>query len=113
MNESEASDSQEKEKGFFRKLANGDFGLPKTYWIYGVLVGIVAGNILNLVEPLGPFLILMFAYTAYSVTVLIGIWRAANRYTGRKLWAVLAKIAVVINVILMALALLPILSVLL
>ena len=26
---------------FLNKLSNGDFGLAKTYWVYGVLVGFI------------------------------------------------------------------------
>ena len=29
-------------KGFFSKLINGDFSLARTYWLYGVVVGIVS-----------------------------------------------------------------------
>ena len=28
-------------KGFFSKLSSGDYGLAKTYWLYGVVAGIV------------------------------------------------------------------------
>jgi len=44
----------------------------------------------------------MLAYTAYEIPVIIGTWRAANKYKGSKIWAVLAKIAVVLGAIMLA-----------
>ena len=93
------SSSPGKESGFFRKLANGDFGLAKTYWLYGVLVGIVVSIISNAITSVGGFVILMLAHMAYSILVIKGTWRAADRYQGPHRWAVLAKIAAVLGAI--------------
>ena len=35
----------------------------------------------------------------FQIYTVVGIWRSADRYKGTKLWAILAKIAVVIGVI--------------
>jgi len=94
------------ERGFFGKLANGDFGLAKTYWLYGVLVGIVFNIISNAVTSVGGEVILILAHTAYAIPVTMGTWRAANKYQGPKIWAVLAKIAVVLGIIMLAVGLL-------
>lgn len=81
---------------FISKLIRGDYGLAKTYWLFGVL-----GNII-LSAPL-PFiaeeliLVLYLPLLSYSVVVLIAVWRAANRYRGPKYWATLAKIATVLG----------------
>lgn len=90
-----------KGKGFFQKLSNGDFGLAKTYWLYGVLVGSVLNLALNFVtsSKLWGFLLLVLVYTAYEIPRLMGTWRAANRYEGRKLWAILAKISTILSAI--------------
>jgi len=39
--ENATNGSETIEKGFFGKLSNGDFGLAKTYWRYGVGVQFV------------------------------------------------------------------------
>lgn len=100
------------ERGFFGKLANGDFGLAKTYWLYGVLVGIVVNIISNAVTSVGGVVILILAYTAYEIPVIMGTWRAANKYQGSKIWAVLAKIAVVLGAIMLAVGLLAVIGLL-
>ena len=98
-------------KGFFRKLMDGDFGLAKTYWFYGFLVGIIFGVVAQVVMSISPilYLLVLLIEIAYDIPLMIGIWRAANRYTGPKIWAILAKIAVILGVlsIIAALLILP------
>lgn len=84
---------------FFVRLSKGEFGLAKTYWLYGVLVGFVVGLALKPITSIGLMTIIMLFYTAYQVLVAMGVWRAANGYEGKKSWAVLAKIAVVLGVV--------------
>jgi hypothetical protein len=100
------------EKGFFGKLANGDFGLAKTYWLYGMLVSIVVTVISNLITSVGGLAILTLAHTAYSIPLIMGIWRASNTYQGSKVWVILAKVAVVLGVIMLAFGLLAVLGLL-
>jgi hypothetical protein len=90
---------------FFSKLAKGELGLAKTYWLYGVLVGIVVSIISNVITSIGGLIILMLAHTAYSIPVLMGIWRASSKYQGLKVWAILAKVAVVFGVIMLVVGL--------
>ena len=89
-------------KGFFKKLSDGDFGLAKTYWLYGVLVSIV-GNILMqgavLSGSIALIIVLLLVVIIYAVFQLTGVWNASNRYTGLKIWAILAKIAVILGVL--------------
>jgi hypothetical protein len=87
---------------FFDSLWQGHFGLAMTYWVYGVLGGLVwAVLLLSLgIEPgssIGQ--VLMFVMIGYYVVVYIGIWNAATNYRGNKLWAVLAKFVVAITVL--------------
>ena len=101
----------------------GEFGLPKTYWLFNWVVGIVTGIILEYLRiqtessalaqigtrlPLSRLLVIDLVYVAYlilhailivySVIAMIGIWRAANAYDGWRGWAILAKISVVVGV---------------
>lgn len=82
---------------FFKKLRNGDFGLFKTYWLYGVGVGVVTNIIGNQITSgfgLGTFGII---YSLYGTQVALGLWRSAKRYQGRKLWAVFGRIVAVFS----------------
>lgn len=105
---SSANVSAESSDGFFSKLSRGDYGLAKTYWLYGVLVGVVVNIVFSIVKSPGIIAIAMLAYIAYGVPVIMGIWRAATKYTGPKIWAVLAKIACVLGAFMLAVGLLAI-----
>ena len=96
------------EKSFFHKLANGDFGLAKTYWLYGVLVGVLANIISNIITSTPGLVIFMVVYAAYEIPVLMGIWRASDKYQGPSVWAVMAKIAVILGVIMLVIGFLAI-----
>jgi len=100
------------EKGFFSKLAAGDFGLAKTYWIYNVFVAFVANFLINIATSTGLLLIIVLANTAYCIPAYTGLWRAATRYEGPKLWAILAKIVTIFGVILVVVGLMVLLSLL-
>ena len=86
---------------FFVKFWNGDLSLPMSYWGVGVGVGLAFGftvgillAILNMSEDaMWGFIIPFQVYT------VVGIWRSADRYKGKKIWAILAKIAVVLGVL--------------
>ncbi len=97
---------------FFSKLARGEFGLAKTYWLYGVLVGVIANVLSNVVTSIAGLVIFMVIYTAYEIPVLMGIWRASDKYQGPSAWAVLAKIAVILGAIMLAIGLFAIVGLL-
>jgi hypothetical protein len=96
-------DTQEiNDKGFFKKLSDGDFGLAKTYWLYGILVSIGAQIVMAVVEmseSVALIIIISLVMFGYFVFQIIGVWNASNRYTGSKIWAVLAKISAVLSVL--------------
>jgi hypothetical protein len=107
-------DTQEiNDKGFFKKLSDGDFGLAKTYWLYGVLVSIGAQIVMAVVEmseSVALIIIILLVMFGYFVFQIIGVWNASNRYTGSKIWAVLAKIAVVLGALTLMLSLIGLLT---
>jgi len=84
-------------RGFFSRLVNGDFGLAKTYWLYGFVAGMVINVITRIVPSLGLLAVILVLTIPYQITVLLGVWRAATRYEGLKAWAILAKIAAVLG----------------
>lgn len=98
------------EKGFFGKLLNGDFGLAKTYWLYGVLVAFILSIPIKFITSIESIIIIILLSGVYQITVLMGVWRAANKYKGLKLWAVLAKIAAVLGLFILMLGVISVLS---
>ena len=82
------------------KLWNGDAGLAKSYWLWGVAAGFVWGIALGVTKPVpgsASAQILLSLIAAYFVFAYVGIWRAANKYQGKKAWVTLAKFAVVLG----------------
>ncbi|MFT6269491.1 MAG: serine/threonine protein kinase [Alphaproteobacteria bacterium] len=97
---SEGASSSSATKGVFSILVKGDYGLPKTYWSFGV-IGILLFVFLLIfgiaVKSLPVFLVFGIALFVYWLSATIGIWRASVKYQGPKYWAVLAKIFVVVS----------------
>lgn len=114
MSDTESSEdlSASSELHFLSRLVRGDFGLAKTYWLYGVLVGLGVNLISRAITSSGMLVLFVVAYAVYEVPVLIGTWRAAAKYSGPTIWAVLAKIAVVLGAIVLAVSLLGALALL-
>lgn len=87
-------------KSFFVKISSGDFGLAKTYWMYWVLVLLMAVNITMIIMPTTAALVIVaLAHVAYLIPVVIGIWRAVNQCEGEKTLTVLAMSSVVLGII--------------
>jgi hypothetical protein len=87
-----------------RALWRGEIGLSRTYWLWGFLIqGVIIGRLGGyLVEQTGS-LFLVFCYLAFVVVsaifMIVAIWRSAANYKGLPLWAWLARIVCVLNVI--------------
>jgi hypothetical protein len=86
----------------------GELSLPKSFWLNGFLIGLISrvlfsglltgSQFLGSVSVVVPvFLALQTLNLLVVVWILVGIWRAASNYAGRRLWAILAKIVVVIG----------------
>ena len=81
-------------------LVNGDLGLARTYWLYGVVVNLLLGLAITAFSETGQqagFFLLSVLSLIYGSFVLVGIWRASNKYEGPKFWSVLAKIATLLG----------------
>ena len=86
--------------GLIKKIWNGELPLVKVYWLYGVVFGAFVAIFSVLIKDYPTALILLtFALIPYQILVFVGIWRSANAYTNKKVWAVLAKVHVVLGVI--------------
>lgn len=105
----------EKARGFFSKLYNGEYSLARTFWLYYFLVtfliGLLQGAFAATVVGMLLGIALGIFGLVYSIICVVGIWRAASKYTGFKLWAILAKIYVVLCIIGFALTLIGIIAV--
>jgi hypothetical protein len=108
--ETKETPTDQPEKGFWSRLSSGDFGLAKTYWLYGVLVGVIVNISSNAVTSADTLILLILAYAIYSVPVLMGIWNAASKYEGLQLWAILAKIATILGALMLAVMLLAVIG---
>ena len=102
----EGSETSPKKKAptFFRKLVRGDFGLARTYWLFGVLVGLFVSALGRAAEAVSGQHVanlvavgIWLCYVPYQILVLIGVWRAAGRYRGLALWSALARMAAVLG----------------
>lgn len=73
----------------------GKAGLARTYWLYGVVAGFAWGVPFATVTP-GSYLAMAVGalFVVYFIVLNVGIWRAASRYEGPKVWGILAKAAV-------------------
>jgi len=100
-----------------RLLWRGEIPLWKTYWVYGVLGGLVVQgvvlalsyNSLRFINRPGGGLVLLVVNIlaiAYSGLMLGSIWRSAGNYMGPRSNAVLARVAVVLGSLTLARAVL-------
>lgn len=94
-------------KNIFKRLYYGELPLDVTFWAFFGTAAIFMQVIFpweaeNLVVTYGakgllyiiiPRYIFLFVFT---IVVLVGQWRAATKYTGKKTWAVLVKIITVV-----------------
>lgn len=99
--------------GFFAKHWRGDYSLPRSYWLHGgvffgigvnmiifsVLMGVMFAfreqRAITIIVGLGEVALLVAAY----IWALVGTWRAAGKYKGLKLWAILARIGMGLGVL--------------
>lgn len=84
------------------KLWRGDYSLPITYWVFGVIGNIGLGIPMNLVSADGNpllFYSLLTLVFIYSIVVAVGIWRSATKYQGLSLWKYLAKFVAILSFI--------------
>jgi hypothetical protein len=92
-----------------KKVWRGEIGLVVTYWLWGVLVanillGRVLGFIVDAVENEFLSLLHLVFVIAVNVFATVAIWHSAANYKGQAVWAVLARLTAVVNVLVLVLA---------
>lgn len=97
-------------KNIFLKAFCGELPLWATFWIFGVffLLSMIWVTNFIFIDPsqgfwldfiirygITSFKIVLLAISCfilfYRIAIIIGIWKSSNKYTGPKLWAILAK----------------------
>ena len=78
----------------------GNLGLAKTYWIFGVIGSVIVRFIIAfmIMSGINPIVAIIIGF-GYSIAVWIAVWNSATKYEGFKLWAILAKISVVLGIL--------------
>jgi len=83
-----------------KDFINGDFGLAKTYWLFGVIGSLVMRFLIVFFAMNGMNIVLLLIIAfGYFIVVWIAVWNSATKYTGSQLWSILAKISVVFGVL--------------
>lgn len=111
---SEVTASAPKKSNVIARHWRGELRLPVSYWVVGLLLNVVlyiaftaAGKIIGS-SDIGPagagawILALMLVVLLVTAWQVVGIWRSAGRHmhiTGRRLWGVLARVAVIFGLI--------------
>lgn len=87
------------EKWFFQKLASGEYGLAKTFWLYGFTVSLFFGFLIREIDDIGILMILNTFLVPYSIVYLVGIWNATQIYSGRKIWVYLTYVHLLLGAV--------------
>ena len=92
---------------FIKDLWRGDVGFPFTFWVVAVVGNVLFKGIDNSLVAAGFYDtvtvgMLIFTWTffavlnSYFIFSLVCVWRSANKYEGSAIFAVLAKVGMVI-----------------
>lgn len=86
---------------FLSNLIKGEIALWKTYWLFGVVGNIIVTILINVFAQFSEslFLIMLIIAIIYKIGVFIAIWNSASKYIGLKIWAIVAKIMVILGFI--------------
>jgi hypothetical protein len=88
---------------FFSLIWRGAFSLPIQLWLVfilgGKLVSIISIYIMSTVGMKEVSLICLSVFIIYYFIAGVGVWRAADKYKGPKIWTYLSKLFVLIAII--------------
>jgi len=78
------------------RVWNGDVSMVVTFWVWFWAPGVVLNAIVDSI-PLSYVLMFVVVSSVYFVFVLVGLYRSAKKYKGRKFWQVLVYIIIAWN----------------
>jgi hypothetical protein len=86
------------------RLWRGEVSLAVTYWVWAVLIciAVVALGIGSIIfDYRAPLLRPIHVLSVFILSVLVGIlvWRSARTFAGWKIWAVLAPVMIILNIL--------------
>ncbi len=85
---------------YFRRLLAGDVALAEAYWIWGVGMGLLFTVLAGAAEH-HPFVLAVLELLALIVGIVawVAVWQSAGKYAGPRIWAVLARLSVVLGIL--------------
>ncbi len=91
-------------------LWRGELALQNAFWDWAVVGGLIinfasSALFLFLIMAEHPAAAFIFGYVLsvpYNIIVSVGVWRSAERYSGERRWADLARIVTVIGMVLLS-----------
>ncbi len=93
-----------------RRLWRGELALADAFWNWAVFGGLAINAVTTallffLIVADRPISALIAGYAfsvPYNVIVSMGVWRSAERYTGERRWADLARIVTIVGMVLLS-----------
>jgi hypothetical protein len=94
-----------------RALWSGELPLGEAFWTYAVGVALVVNLTTSLLflfliswdRPLAALFVGYALSVPYNVVALVGVWRSAARYEGKRIHADLARTVSLIGIVLLSL----------
>ncbi len=94
----------------FRRLWHGELALQNVFWNWAVFGGLIvnlasSGMFLFLIMADRTILGIIVGYAfsvPFNIVVSVGVWRSAERFSGERRWADLARIVTVIGMVLLS-----------
>ena len=85
---------------YLQDFINGDITLWKSYWLVGVLLSLLAGFAIGLIGVMVDNQVVVGVLLIFwTIFISIGIWRSSDKYDGKQVWSILAKLAVILGMI--------------
>jgi hypothetical protein len=85
--------------GFYEKFIKGEFGLAKTYWLGGVVTSFIVNIAVRLVSSNTLAYSIGAAFLIYLGVLLVAIWNAGRKYSGSRIWPILAFLLVLMGLL--------------
>lgn len=82
------------------RLWRGDVPLRVTYWVGGVIGGVLGTILASLAILSGSLILQLLAFVllaGHYIFMIVAIWRSAGKYTGNRIWAHLARLSLVLG----------------
>lgn len=84
---------------YIQKLWRGDVPLVITFWVWNFLLAVAIGIILGVISWFVEvsYKALLVVYLPFYAFLTVAVWRSANKYTGKAIWAVLAQVVMILG----------------